>query len=50
MIIKTKKGWKVVSHTTGKSFGIYPSEAKAEQRLKQIKYFELKKKNERRNK
>lgn len=43
MIKKTKKGWKVVSHQTGRSFGTYPSKQKAEQRLRQIKYFAKKK-------
>jgi hypothetical protein len=38
-IKKTRKGYKVISHTTGKSFGTYSSLAKAKQRLKQIKYF-----------
>ena len=39
MIRKTKKGWKVVSHKTGKSFGTYSSREKAVQRLRQIKRF-----------
>lgn len=43
MIIKTKKGYKVVSHTTGRSFGTYPTKKKAEKRLKEIKYFGKKK-------
>lgn len=43
MIIKTTKGYKVVSHTTGRSFGTYPSRIKAEQRLRQIKSFGRKK-------
>lgn len=43
MIKKTSKGWKVISHKTGKSFGTYPSKEKAIQRLRQIKYFGNKK-------
>jgi hypothetical protein len=39
MIKKTKKGWKVISHTTGRSFGIYKTKKLALKRLKQIKYF-----------
>lgn len=43
MIRKTKQGFKVVSHTTGRSFGTYPSRPKALARLRQIKYFGSKK-------
>lgn len=39
MIRKTKHGYKVFSHRTGKLFGIYPSRKKAEQRLRQMQYF-----------
>lgn len=39
MIIKTKHGYKVMSHKSKKCFGIYPSRKKAEARLRQIKYF-----------
>ena len=39
MIKKTKAGYKVVSHITGRSFGTYPSKKKAEERLKQIKRY-----------
>ena len=42
MIRKTNKGWKVINHKTGKSFGTYPSKAKAKMRLKQIKTFRSK--------
>ena len=42
MIRKVKNGWKVISHKTGRSFGVYPSKKKAMQRLKQIKYFDYK--------
>lgn len=39
MIIKTKLGYKVVSHKTKRSFGIYKDKKLAEARLRQIKYF-----------
>ena len=39
MIRKVKAGWKVVSHTTGKSFGTYRSHAAAVKRLRQIKFY-----------
>jgi hypothetical protein len=39
MIIKTKKGWKVTSHTTGRSFGTYRTKKEALKRLKQIKFY-----------
>lgn len=39
MIIKVKGGYKVVSHTTGHSFGTYKSKKAAEKRLAQIKRF-----------
>ena len=44
MIIKTKKGWEVVSLRSHRSFGVYPSKTKAIQRLTQIEYFGRKKK------
>lgn len=43
MIRKVRRGWKVISHRTGRSFGTYPSRRKAIQRLKQIKFFGKKK-------
>ncbi len=39
MIRKVSGGYRVVSHTTGKSFGTYPTKAAAEKRLAQIKRF-----------
>jgi hypothetical protein len=39
MIRKTNKGWKVLSHRTGRCMGIYPSRKKAIMRLRQVKYF-----------
>jgi hypothetical protein len=39
MIVRVKKGYKVVSHQTRKSFGTYPSRAQAEARLAQIRRF-----------
>ena len=42
MIRKVKAGWKVVSHTTGRSFGTYKSKAKALVRLKQMAFFKHK--------
>jgi len=39
MIKKTKAGHKVISHTTGRSFGTYSSKKKAKARLKQIRRF-----------
>lgn len=39
MIRKTKSGWKVLSHTTGRSFGTYKTKKLAFKRLRQIKYF-----------
>jgi hypothetical protein len=44
MIRKTKKGYKVVSHQTGRSFGEYSSRKDAEERLRQIKVFKHMKK------
>lgn len=41
-IRKTRKGWKVLSHS-GKSFGVYSSWAKAVKRLRQIEWFKNKK-------
>ncbi len=43
MIRKVKAGYKVVSHTTGRSFGTYTSKAKALKRLRQIEFFKHKK-------
>jgi hypothetical protein len=42
MIRKTKQGYKVVSHTTGRSFGTYKSKKAALKRLRQIKRFSKK--------
>jgi len=39
MIKHTKKGWQVLSHTTGRSFGIYKTKKDAIKRLRQIKFF-----------
>lgn len=39
MIRKTKKGYKVISHTTGRSFGTYKTKTEAKKRLRQIKMF-----------
>ncbi len=39
MIVKTKGGWTVKSHTTGRSFGTYSSRAAAERRLRMIQWF-----------
>ena len=39
MIRKTKKGYKVISHKTGKCLGIYPSQIKARARVVQLKKF-----------
>jgi|GEM_PF-5935320 len=39
MIVKTKKGYKVISHTSGKSFGTYKRKSDAVKRLLQIKLF-----------
>lgn len=44
MIKKTKIGYEVVSHKTGKCLGKYKTKKEAEERLKQIKY--LGRKNE----
>ena len=44
MIIKTRKGWEVVSLRTHRSFGTYPSKAKAIQRLTQIERWKEKRK------
>ena len=43
MIVKSKGGYKVRSHTSGRSFGTYKSRAGAERRLKQIRYFKYRK-------
>ena len=34
MIIKTRKGWKVISHKTKRSFGTYPSRKKGITKIK----------------
>jgi hypothetical protein len=39
MIRKTKLGYEVVSHKTGKLLGIYTNEREARDRLEQIKLF-----------
>ena len=39
MIVKTKQGFRVVSHQTGKNFGTYKTKAAAKKRLAQIKKF-----------
>lgn len=40
MIKKLRNGkYDVISHITGRSFGIYTTKKQAEKRLKQIKYF-----------
>ena len=45
MIRKVKGGYKVIRHTTGRSFGTYKTKEKAKKRLKQIKMFgQMKKK------
>ena len=43
VIRKTKSGYKVVSHQTGKSFGTYKTKSAAQARLRQIKRFKGKK-------
>ena len=45
-IVKKGGKWCVVSHTTGKSFGCYSSEAAAKKRLKQIQHFKKESKYE----
>jgi hypothetical protein len=42
MIRKTKRGWEVLSHRTGKSLGIYPTKPLAKKRLEQLKRFRKK--------
>lgn len=37
MIVKTKKGYTVKSHTSRKSFGSYKTKAQAVKRLRQMK-------------
>jgi hypothetical protein len=39
MIVKTKRGYEVISHKTGRSLGIYKNKPLAEKRLKQVKFF-----------
>ena len=44
MIVKSGNGYKVVSHTTGRSFGKYRSVNAAKKRLRQIQMFKHMKK------
>jgi hypothetical protein len=45
MIRKVRGRYKVLSHTTGRSFGTYKTKAEAKKRLRQIKMFgQMKKK------
>ena len=37
MIKKTKRGWEVISHKSGRSMGIYSTNAQAQARLSQLK-------------
>jgi hypothetical protein len=39
MIKKTKSGYEVISHTTGRSFGKYKTRKEAETRLQQLKIY-----------
>ncbi len=40
MIVKTKnEEYKVISHQTGRNFGVYATRSAAEKRLRQIKRF-----------
>jgi hypothetical protein len=39
MIRKVKGGYRIVSHTTGKNLGTFPTKARAQQHLKQIQRF-----------
>lgn len=50
MIVKSKSGFKVVSHTTGRMFGSYKTKKEAVKRLRQIKYFGTKLLNSNRGK
>lgn len=43
MIKKTKNGYEIISHTTGKCLGRYKTKKEAAERLRQIKYFGNKK-------
>jgi len=43
VIKKVKGGFKVVSHQTGKNFGIYKTIKAAEKRLAQVKKFKKRK-------
>jgi len=43
VVKKVGSQYKVISHTSGKSMGSYPSKAQAWKRLAQIKYFAKKK-------
>jgi len=43
VIIKTKSGWRVISHKKKKNMGDYKTKKEAEKRLRQIKYFGKKK-------
>jgi len=42
MIKKTKDGWRVVSHISGKNMGTYDTKKEAQERLKQILRFTYK--------
>jgi len=44
MIIKTKKGFEVVSPRTGRNFGVYKTLKKADKRIQQVEYFKFLKK------
>jgi len=37
MITKTRRGWEVISHKSGRCMGIYSSKAQAQARLTQLK-------------
>ena len=39
MIKKTSKGYRVVSHTTGRSFGTYKTKSEAVKRLMEVKFY-----------
>lgn len=41
-IIKTKHGYKVISHRTGRNMGTYSTKSDAQRRLHQIKRFSRK--------
>lgn len=51
MIIKTRKGYKVVSEKTHRSFGTYKTKQEAKERLKQVEFFKyLNEENKRKTK